>query len=187
MIAESTPKTISLNDEIDSRINSARRPDRYNPDNDAECQWLDDIASEIEVLIPEKQARAIYAKDLVHRREGQAGRRTNDLHRTIFRTQQPLLDLELLGAQDWPLSVAERKMTPDGLRNVRTRVALRAATVDDLSKSAVYERREAAQDFSARNDACSGKERVADEMEEQHDPTWLDWAVRVSADGAVIK
>lgn len=124
-----------------------RRPDRYEVQGGDE--WLDDIADEIEGLIP--NAREIAARMLVRRRETQKTRSTNRLLREIH--ESGAFPLDWFDLLNLPIVVGKE------------RVALRAATAEDFRQFATEERRRAANDFAARNSACEGAEWIAEFME----------------------
>jgi hypothetical protein len=172
------PDLTRLRKEID-RLLAEKRPDRYTVrdstvTNDEEVEnldveeaedsdWLDDIAAEVEDLVPDEELRKLYARKIVGQQEGKATTRANKLLRKIHRFGQ--LVLGWYGVKDDPVAVVTRTVGPDGQSKVREeRVALRAMTARDFRDFATEERRRAANDFSARNDACAGAEWVADQM-----------------------
>jgi hypothetical protein len=133
---------------IDQRL-AEMRPDRYETAGGDE--WLDLIADEVADFIPEAEARQLHASKLVRDRERRKTSKTNDLLREVYRTgQAPLAWFDVLHT---PLAVGKE------------RVALRAATSKDFRTFATEERKRAANDFSARNDACEGAELIADQMD----------------------
>lgn len=134
--------------EVD-RLLAARRPDRYELEGGDD--WLDRIADEIESMIPEAEARAIAARQMVRFREGQKTKAANRVLREVFQSQQPPLDW--LDTLNLPIAVGKE------------RVALRAATSVDFRNFANDERRRAASDFAARNDTCEAAEWLADVMD----------------------
>jgi hypothetical protein len=158
-----------------------RRPDRYtvdgpaDEDGEAAAGWLDAIAEEVKDLAPEDEIRKILARNVVGQEEGQATRRANDLLRKYGRTGQ--MPLDWFDTKDWPIAVVS--FHTDSLtqerKKIEERVALRASTAQDFRYFATEERRRAAGDFSARNDACVGAERVADEMDIAGAITFGDW------------
>jgi hypothetical protein len=101
--------------------------------------------------------------------------RANRLLRKIHRTGQ--LVLGWWGVADDPVAVITRTVE-SGQRPRRKdeRVALRAMTPRDFRDFATEERRRAADDFGARNDTCSGAERVADWMTQAGYGHFLAWA-----------
>lgn len=136
-----------INTLVDSLL-TERRPDRYEVDGgDA---WLDEIAAEVENLIPQSEASAIAARQIVRRREGQKTKDTNRLLREIKNTGQ--LPLDWFETMNWPLAVDKE------------RVALRAATPQDFDAFAIGERRRAANDFASRNETCEAAEWIAGVM-----------------------
>lgn len=131
------------------RLLGERRPDRYELEGGD--GWLDDIADEVEPLIPEAEARAIAARQMVRAREGQKTKAANRVLREVFLSGQPPLDwLDLLNL---PIAVGKE------------RIALRAATADDFRSFATDERRRAAADFASRNATCEAAEWLADMMD----------------------
>lgn len=158
-----------------------RRPDRYTVDGPADeddetpTGWLDLIAEEVKHLAPDDEIRKVLARNVVGQEEGHATRRANDLLRKIGRTGQPPLDW--FDTKDWPIAVVS--FHTDSLtqerKKIEERVALRASTAQDLRSFATEERRRAAGDFSARNDACTGAEFAADQMDTVGAITFSDW------------
>lgn len=126
-----------------------RRPDRYHTDGGDE--WLDEIADEIEMLIPEAEARAVAARQIVRRREGQKTKDSNRLMRSIHDSGQ--LPMDWLETLRLPIVVGKE------------RVAMRAATAVDFRAFANEERRRAANDFASRNATCEAAEWIADLMD----------------------
>lgn len=127
------------------------RPDRY--EHGSGDEWLDQLAEDrIASQLPEHEVRKILARDLVRRREGVKTQETNRVLRQIGETGQPPLDgwLETLNL---PLAVGKE------------RVAMRAATAEDLAHFATDERRRAASDFAARNATCEAAEWMASRMQ----------------------
>jgi hypothetical protein len=116
------------------------RPDRYDP---ADHAWHDTVNKVIAAELTDEDARAIAARRLVRQVEGDSTKATNRLLREIHDTGQ--LPIGWLDAAAWPLAVSDHE-----------RVALRAASVDDLEAFAARERRAAANDFATRNDSCEG-------------------------------
>jgi hypothetical protein len=127
------------------------RPDRYDPtDHDWQAPVVALVAAELTVA----EARQIAAGKLVSTAEATATRRTNRLLREVEASGTRPLDW--MDAMDWPLAVSDSE-----------RVALRAATDDDLDKFAIRERRAAANDFAARNSSCEGAIALAEAMRDQ--------------------
>jgi hypothetical protein len=124
------------------------RPARYDS---ADKSWMAPIEAEIASMIPEQSARAVAARDKVRRREEMATRSVNRLLRDIGRTGQPPLD--------W-MDLAPRPIAWD-----EHRVRLDECLPADFREWAAVERRRAANDFSARNDACEGAEWIADKLD----------------------
>lgn len=188
------PDLSKLRKEID-RLLAERRPDRYTvsdtiADDDEEVSdteveetgdetdWLDSIADEVAHMVPDAEVRKLYARKVVGQQEGKATSRANRLLRKIHRTGQMVLDW--WGVEDDPVAVITR-VTEPGQRPRRKdeRVALRAMTPRDFRDFAMEERKRAADDFSARNDTCSGAERVADWMTEAGYTNFRAWAEHV--------
>lgn len=140
----------SAREQIQSLLD-AHRPDRYDP---ADHDWRRPVVGLIAAEITVEEAKLVAAERLVSNAEATATKRTNRMLREIADSGNWPLDW--LGAMDWPLAV------DDNLR-----VALRAATVDDLKHFAERERRAAANDFAARNAACEGALAVAEAMGQQ--------------------
>jgi hypothetical protein len=145
-----------LNATIDELL-AGERPDRYDARDKA---WRQTVYDKIAPLIPRNEAAQVAAQSLVDAREARATRTTNKVLREIGRTKQWPIDWLDLG--DQPLSVGGE------------RVCVRAATAHDLQVWATDERRTAAADFSARNDACEGAEWAAEQMQQQGWTTLAD-------------
>lgn len=126
------------------------RPDRYDP---TDKSWQEPVVDMVASEIDELEARQLAAERIVSLAEAAATRRTNKLLREI--SQEGAYPLDWLTAHAWPLAVGESE-----------RVALRAATAADYRRFAQRERRAAANDFAARNDACEGAEKMADLLDE---------------------
>jgi hypothetical protein len=165
------------------RLLRERRPDRYtengSDDDEAgpDATWLREIAEEIEPLIVEADAVKQVALTLVMQVEKRTTRRANTVLRDFSRTGQ----LGMFWAEDgdFPIAVITRKYEEGQKpKTIQERVALRAATADDLRAWAVEERRRAAKDFAARNEACTGAEDIAESMTEEGSVYWIDWAPR---------
>lgn len=124
------------------------RPERYDP---RETSWRDPVVAEVERLIPDLEAKAIAARELVGRREGRATRVVTEHLREIHRTRQPPLD--------W-MDHGPRPLALDG-----ERVRLDAAGAADFRDWATTERKRNAQQFTARNDACEGADWIADQLD----------------------
>lgn len=124
------------------------RPDRYEPDGGDE--WLDEVAALIANDIPQAEARARAARQIVRQREGVKTQAANRILRDVYRSGQ--LVLGWLDALDLPIAVAKE------------RVALRAVTPSDLDRFAVDERRDAAREFATRNETCEAGEWIAERM-----------------------
>lgn len=127
------------------------RPDRYDP---TDHTWQAKVVSRVAAEISEFEARKLAADKLVTAVEARATRRTNALLRDVFRSGQ--FPLDWWDAMAWPLAVSDAE-----------RVALRAATTEDLRRFAQRERRSASQEFTARSDACEGAEFLANLMVKQ--------------------
>ncbi len=127
------------------------RPDRYDPtDRSWQAPIVDLVAEELTAA----EARAIAADRIVSRAEAEATKRTNRLLREIASSGE--WPLGWLDALSWPLAVHDGE-----------RVALRAATPDDLANFANRERRSAANDFAQRNLTCEGALLLAERMTAQ--------------------
>lgn len=125
-----------------------RRPDRYETVSGDE--WLDQIAAEVQDLVPIAQAQYRSARMVVGQREGNKTRRTNKLLREIYRSGQ--LPLDWLQTLNLPLAVGKE------------RVAIRACVPKDFESFAVEERRTAARDFTVRHETCEAAEWIATQM-----------------------
>lgn len=131
-----------LKGEID-RLSAEQRPDRYEPAAGS-ADWMVAVGDQVAYLILPREAQRQLALDLVKKREIVKLRQSNRLLRDIYRTGQlPLGWFDLLPS---PIAV--------GLE----RVTLRVITTPDLEKFATEERRRAAREFAARNDAVEGAE-----------------------------
>lgn len=126
------------------------RPDRYDP---ADHSWQVPVVDLVAADITIEEARQIAAARLVSNAEATATRRTNKLLREI--AEGGTLPIDWLDSLDWPLAIDDNE-----------RVALRAATVEDLRKFAARERRAASLDFTARNQSCEGALALADLIED---------------------
>lgn len=168
-----------VNAQIDEMLR-LHRPDRYTTNDEDDAAWLDEVAEDVEGLIPEAEVRSRFARTLVRQREGQATRWANQELRKIWSS----LDGDgQLPMEFWvknvsaPIAIVQKVIFPGKKPEVlRQRVALRAATPEDLRMFAAEERRRAAQDFAAREAACSGAEWVADEMEQAGLSSFLEWS-----------
>jgi len=157
------------------------RPDRYtvdgptDEDDETTTRWLDDVAEKVKGLVPDDEVRKVLARNVVNYEEGRATRRANDLLRKIGRTGQ--VPLDWFDTKDWPIAVVSFHTDPltQERKKIEERVALRASTAQDLRSFATEERRRAAGDFSARNDACVGAELAAGEMDTAGAITFSDW------------
>lgn len=176
-----------LNRKID-RLLREQRPDRYvirDTVNDDEyltddevegTEWLDAVAEEVEGDVPSEEIRRRYARSLVGQREGMATQKANGLLRKVKQDGQ--LPLGWMDFEDYPISVVSRIHSPgERVKIVEERVALRAVTSGDLRAFAVEERRRAARDFAARNEACEGAEWIAEQMDLAGAVAFADWAV----------
>jgi hypothetical protein len=173
----------AVNRAIDDLL-AERRPDRYtvrdavraddalDADEVATTAWLDEVATEVQDLIPTEQTRRLFARQIVGQREGIATHRANDRLREIARSGQ--MPLGWMDQKDWPIAVVSRVTVRGETKVIEERVALRAATSADYRRFATEERRRGARDFSARNDACTGAEMIADELDRQGAQTVLD-------------
>jgi hypothetical protein len=135
-----------LNEHIDELL-ATHRPDRYDA---ADKSWRDPVYAAVGKLIPTREAIAVAAQQIVDQRETQATKRANRLLRKIGQDKQWPLDWMDCG--DMPISVGGE------------RICLRAAQPEDLQQWAIDERRDAAQDFAARHQACEGAEWLAGAM-----------------------
>jgi len=166
LLAERRPDRYTIRDyatDEAEQVDDLEVPEATDTDEIDETNWLDGIAGEVADLVPEAEVRKLYARKIVGQQEGRATRRANNLLRTIHRTGQ--LVLGWFGVKDDPVAVITRTAEKDKKPRVKEeRVALRAMTPTDFRDFATEERRRAAGDFSARNDACSGAEWIADHM-----------------------
>jgi hypothetical protein len=132
-------------------------PDRCSTEDAVE--WMREAAADIMHLIPMREAMQRYALDTVKQGERNFLRRANNIFRKMVRDRQTTF----LNFDDVPnLAIVV------GSQHVR----LRAIVPADLEVSANDERRHAAADFTAANDACTGKERLAQRM---RDEGWRGW------------
>ncbi len=173
-----------------------RRPDRYimsertseagelpnldtlmDPDaEDNSSAWLDQVAADIDHLIPDAQARRLLARRLVGRQEGNQVQRSHRLLRKIKETGQ--LVMGWWGSEDEPVAVVTRTLRRGKPDLVRTEhVALRAMTSRDFRAFALEERRAAGRAFTARNATCEGAEWIADSMDRAGATSFHIWAV----------
>lgn len=120
-----------INGQID-RLLAERRPNRYQ--TGVEEDWLDQIGSEIAVLIPDSEVRAMLAGDLVRQRERVKVRQGNAWVREVAESGQfPLGYVE-------PLPISVEKF----------RVSLPDATALDFEQWAETELRRIKQDTETR-------------------------------------
>lgn len=178
------------NDTID-RLLAERRPDRFVVSGDAEDRdldigdgWLDEIARDIEAELTPSEMPQVLLKSIrgeVRSREGFALKKVNDLLRQydksgqwpLFALDEPAVNGHLLNL---PLGVVSRTQHPrERMKVIHEHVAFRAVTSDDLRKFAQEERRRAAGEFNARNQACMGAESLADELDDAGAVTFGDW------------
>lgn len=135
------------------------RPERYDAGDTA---WRQPVYGAIATRVTIGEARTIAASYLVDQREGQATKQANALLRSVGLSKQwPL---------DW-MDVGRRPISVGG-----ERVRLDAARADDFRQFEVEERRRAAADFVARNQACDGAQWLADEMDAHGWTTFTDGA-----------
>lgn len=132
---------------IDHRLDE-ERPDRYDS---SDKTWMATVDADVAPLVPVADARLIAARQLVQARETRATKAVNRLLREVGRTGQPPLG--------W-FDLARRPIAWDAHR-----VRLDECLSGDFRDWAAYERRAAANEFTARNDACEGAERIADELD----------------------
>ena len=131
---------------IDQLLCSAR-PDRYDA---ADHSWRNDVYRIVASTLDPDEAQMIAAKVLVDKRETKATRTANRVFREIARNGT------------WPADWLDLADVPISIDNER--VCLRVVTAEELLRWSGSERREAAADFSARNDACKGAEMLAKQM-----------------------
>ena len=139
-----------VNGEID-RLLAERRPDRYQLGVDDD--WMEDVAAQISRRIPEHELRRLAADRMVKQRETVKTKQANKLLRDVFESPEP------------PLGWLEQQALP--IVAGKERVALRAATAEDLELFAANERRDAAAEFATRNRSCEAAEWMAQEMRRQ--------------------
>lgn len=184
----------SIGETID-RLLAERRPDRFvvagDPDHDQidvddviRTEWLDEIARDIEAELTAGELRRVLLANIrqqVGQHEGQALRTVNahlrQYHRSgqwpLFSVTDPVISGYMLNL---PLGVVSRYQQPgERVKVLVEHVALRAASSDDLRKFAEEERRRAAKEFTARNDACAGAEGLADELDDAGSASFGDW------------
>lgn len=139
------------NEQIDAMLDN-RRPDRYSVDDH---DWRAPVVKVVAERMPIRQAQQIAAERVVSDREGRATRSVNAMLRRVAAEKQ------------WPLP----EMADDLMRRPMSigteRVCLAAAEPVDFKQWAVDERRDAAQDFTARSQACDGAEWIAEAMTER--------------------
>lgn len=139
------------NEEIDAALDGLR-PDRYNVDDHA---WRAPVVKLVAGRITQAQARQLAAERIVSQRESGATRSVNRLLRKIALERQFPIEGSADDLRRRPMSVGAE------------RVCLAMAGPDDFRQWAIDERRDAAQDFSARSSACDGAEWVAGAMEDK--------------------
>lgn len=134
--------------EIDGLLD-VHRPDRYDVDDH---RWRQPVVDEVARRIPVASARQLAAEKIVAQREGGATRSVNRLLRQVNLDQQLPLDGTIDDLLRRPLSIGPE------------RVCLAAARAQDFEQWAIDERRDAAQEASARFAACDGAEWIAETM-----------------------
>lgn len=136
------------NEQIDLLLDQ-HRPDRYDVDDHT---WRAPVVAVVAQQMPIRQAQQVAAERLVGDREGRATRSVNSLMRRVARERQ------------WPLPDLADDLMRRPMSIGAERVCLGAAQARDFEQWAIDERRDAAQDFSARSEACDGAEWIAREM-----------------------
>jgi hypothetical protein len=175
LLAENRPDRYLIRDS--TRETADDEDDAIDVDDEDEVSdtgWLDDIATEIVDLIPEAEAKQLYARALVGGREKRATTGANGFLRKIQRTGQ--LPLGWLDLEPFPISVITRMYTESRPRIREERVALRAASADDFEKFAIETRRVAGKKFAATNETASGAERLAEWIRISPCNNFHDWA-----------
>ncbi|RPI11308.1 MAG: hypothetical protein EHM63_01850 [Actinobacteria bacterium] len=140
----------------------------------ADAAWLDDVAAKIAPLLPTEQSQRLLARNLVRQMEGAATRSANALLRKIARSGQPVLDW--MEYSDYPIAVTWEEIKEGRIEKRQERVTLRAAEARELDQWELVERRRAAKDFAARNEACDGAQLVAKLMRAGGFMTFAGWA-----------
>lgn len=136
------------NEQIDALLDQ-HRPDRYDVEDHA---WRAPVVAAVAQRMPIRQAQQVAAERLVGDREGRATRSVNSLMRRVARERQ------------WPLPDLANDLLRRPMSIGAERVCLGAAMARDFEQWAIDERRDAAQDFTARSEACDGAEWIAREM-----------------------
>lgn len=126
------------------------RPERYDAGS---TDWMDPVVDLLMAEIDPDEARRALALSEAKSYEASGTRSTNALLRQVATS----------GA--WPLDWMERRNWPLALDGKRVRLG--DATADDFDDFANRERRAAALDFTARDDACEGAQKIAAMIREQ--------------------
>ena len=138
-------------EEIDALLD-VYRPDRYDSNDHG---WWAPIIGIICGRITQAQAQQIAAERLVSQRESKATRSVNQMLRRVGREQQFPMEGTCDDLLRRPLSIGSE------------RICLGVAEPADLRQWAIDERRDAAQEASARFAACDGAEWLADQVEDK--------------------
>lgn len=142
------------------------RPDRYSSNDHG---WQAPVITQVAQRMPLRQAQQIAAEKIVSEREGRATRSVNSMLRKVASEKQ------------WPLPELTHDLMRRPLSIGSERVCLAAATAKDFELWAIDERRDAAQEFSARSAACDGAEWLAQQMRQQGHALFADAYVQDDA------
>jgi hypothetical protein len=164
------PNLKDLNELVD-RLLREQRPDRYTSD-----EWIEPVIESIPVeLIPEEDIRRFALQQFVKRRESQATRKANSLLRSIGESGQ--LILGWWEQSNDPISLITEIVDEEGnTTQFKERVALRAATPEDLRAWSRTERERAGADYKSRLTACDGADYIADSMTGSGVRKFAQWA-----------
>ena len=156
-----------MDNELIDRLLDKHRPDRYAAGDNS---WRDPVYAAVAIQVTVAQARHIAAQHIVDQREGQATRQANALLREVGRTKQ------------WPLDWMDVDRRPLSIGGDRVR--LDAVEARDLREWELEERRRAASEFVACNQACDGAKWLADEMDGNGWSTFADACAALQAGAA---
>lgn len=160
-----------LNEYIDAQLRN-KRPDRYQLGD----SWIEEVVDSIPLdMVPVDEMRRIYLREQVNRREGEATKSANRILRKWNQTGQ--LELHWWNSANEPLAIEYVDVDDEGEPYTKNeRVALRAATPQDLRLWANSEYKAAKADFEARKSAVDGARDIAALIENGGFHNFKEWA-----------